>query len=197
MIEAAVAILYTITVALKGPVVLAVLTALVWSLFATGGFLSEWIERRKQASKWNAQLHETSGKPATLAERLSLPFAPELVRATSVKDASSKASDVWLEAVEFEAARRLTRLRIGLRIGPVIGLMGTLIPMGPALMNISKGNLTVMSNDLIIAFSTTVAGLLVGALCYVMLIVRQYWYAKDMADLERLARTLKEDRHGA
>lgn len=166
MIEQAVTALYTITVLLKGPVVIGVLLAALWSMFEAGRFLREGLERRRlspntRATRW---LDEDRKRE------------PGLI------------NDDRLTHFELAASRRLSILRIGLRMGPVLGLMGTLIPMGPALMSISEGNLTVMSNDLIIAFSTTVAGLFVGALCYIFLIVRQNWYAHDLADLERITR---------
>jgi biopolymer transport protein ExbB/TolQ len=64
--------------------------------------------------------------------------------------------------------------------------MGTLIPMGPALMNITTGDIALMAGNLVIAFSTTVVGLMIGAFCLIMLVVRQQWYAKDMSDLDYL-----------
>ena len=202
MIDLAIAILYSITVALKAPVVLGVLLALIWALFEIGAFLREWFERRHRHGDWQSCVSAfTLGEKADEKELLDLltgPHAPELVksRAVSLRSPTQPLRTVHYERLlhelEFEAARRWSRLRIGLRIGPVLGLMGTLIPMGPALMNISQGNLAVMSNDLIIAFSTTVAGLLVGALFYVMLINRQYWYAKDIDEAESMISTVVE-----
>jgi len=184
MIDQSVQILYTVTVALQGPVVLAILLALVWVLWETGGFLREWYERSRRLPAWRRALAATdlACLPALLDQR----DAPELLRHHAPFLPGAVGLERLLDDLEFAAARRLSVMRAGLRLGPVLGLMGTLIPMGPALMSISQGNLAVMSQDLIIAFSTTVGGLLVGGLCYVMLIVRQYWYARDMALLERL-----------
>lgn len=196
MIEHSVSVLYTVTVALKAPVVVGILLALVWSLFELGWFLREWLDRARISGRWNALFsaftgQETPGDRELLA-LLGSDAAPDLVR-PFVRDAQAWTVPVrvaqyegLLHDLEFAAARRLSRMRVGLRIGPVLGLMGTLIPMGPALMSISQGNLKVMSNDLIIAFSTTVAGLFVGALCYVMLIARQYWYGRHISETERM-----------
>ncbi len=202
MIEEAVGILYIITVALKGPVVLGILLALGWVLFETGAFLHEAFERLRTSKDWRELQADFARRETeeadTLLERLKNAAVPDLIRRLVVDEARAFSAgpaeklERLLEEVEFAAARRLLRQRLGLRIGPLIGLMGTLIPMGPALKNIAMGNLAVMSNDMIIAFGTTVAGLFVGALCYVMLSIRQIWYARDIADLERLARMERE-----
>ncbi len=72
----------------------------------------------------------------------------------------------------------------------MLGLMGTLIPMGPALRGLSQGDLESMTGNLIIAFNTTVIGLLVGALCYVIFTIRQHWYNKDLLDLDYLVNAI-------
>ena len=202
MIEQFISILYAITVALKAPVIVGVLLALVWALFESGVFLREWLERKKNSRAWGTThrkfMHGEHHDQQQLVHLLTRPAAPDLVRhclqpdALKVSASAPHIIDTLLHDMEFEAIRRLSRVRIGLRLGPVLGLMGTLIPMGPALMSISRGNLAVMSNDLIIAFSTTVAGLFVGAVCYVILLPRQYWYARDIADIERLGNALAE-----
>ncbi len=204
MIEEAVGILYIITVALKGPVVLGILLALGWVLFETGAFLHEAFERLRTSKDWRelqadfARRETEDSDGETTLERLKEAAVPDLIRRLVVDErrafsgGPAEKLERLLEEAEFAAARRLLRQRLGLRIGPLIGLMGTLIPMGPALKNIAMGNLAVMSNDMIIAFGTTVAGLFVGALCYVMLSIRQIWYARDIADLERLARMERE-----
>ncbi len=195
MIELAVDVLYTITVSLKAPIVLGVLAALAWSLFEAGRCCWEWLERRRLSPRWRGAQETFSSRPArdgqAFWELLAGDCAPDLVsRLVPGGEPSSLAErgelPRLLPRTELEAARRLARLRIGLRLGPVAGLIGTLIPMGPALMGVSRGDLAAMSSELLIAFGTTVVGLLVGALFFVMLVVRQHWYASDLADVEHL-----------
>lgn len=197
MTESAVTILYTIVIALKGPVVVALLLGIAWTLFTLGWFLREKLRRRRFAARFKQRCETLAvGEavaPTDLLALLADDEAPEIARA--VHPAASGAADnppehlleTLLLDMEFEAERRLSRLRVGLRLGPALGLMGTLIPMGPALVAVAQQNLTGMSGELIIAFSTTVAGLLVSSLCWVMLMSRQRWYARDMAEIEQLA----------
>ena len=76
--------------------------------------------------------------------------------------------------------------------------MGTLIPMGPALVGLSSGSVEALASNLVVAFSTTVLGLLVGALCYCMGLARRRWYATDLARLEYVYDCLHGEgaRHG-
>jgi len=195
MSEAAVEILYRVTTSLETPVVFALLLALAWALVEGGWFLREWVDRRRAAPVWRAAGRALADHPApaaalraVLADRAE----PDLLRPLPAvfragpPAAGPRDLDGLLHDMELRAARRLARVRIGLRLGPVLGLMGTLIPMGPALLGVAEGDLATMSERLIIAFSTTVAGLFVGAVCYVLLTARRYWYARDLAEVERL-----------
>ncbi len=90
-----------------------------------------------------------------------------------VEKLASDAEIVWRDEVE----------RIGAlaRRGPALGLMGTLIPLGPALVGLAAGNLQMMSENLVIAFATTVVGLLVGTLAGAAVAVKKRWYRADAA----------------
>ena len=70
------------------------------------------------------------------------------------------------------------------RIGPMLGLMGTLIPIAPALVGLAQGDVQTLSDNLVIAFSTTVVGLLIGGVAYVVSAVRDRLYTQDVSDIE-------------
>lgn len=89
-----------------------------------------------------------------------------------------------LQDAELRMAKALEPLRIGVKAGPILGLMGTLIPMGPALIGLSQGDIKSMADNLVIAFATTVIGLVVGGICYGLLVIRSRWYRQDLSDLE-------------
>ena len=91
-----------------------------------------------------------------------------------------------LDDLEIDVARRLARLSLATRVGPMLGLVGTLIPLGPALTGLATGNMDVLAGNLIIAFTTTVFGILVGGFAYGVCLVRRAWYEQDLSDLEFL-----------
>ncbi len=61
-----------------------------------------------------------------------------------------------ISRADLEWQKRLETLRAYIRNGPALGLMGTLIPLGPALVGLAVGDIQTMSTNLVIAFSTTV-----------------------------------------
>ena len=76
------------------------------------------------------------------------------------------------------------------RFGPALGLMGTLIPLSPALEGLAEGNVAQLSENLRAAFSVTVIGLLIGALAFTISLVRDRLYAQDLSDLEYVVAAL-------
>lgn len=77
--------------------------------------------------------------------------------------------------------RRIERADFITRIAPMLGLMGTLIPLGPGLAALGDGELTVLTTAITVAFDTTVIGLLAGIVGFVLGRVRRRWYDKAMA----------------
>ena len=88
---------------------------------------------------------------------------------------------------DFGSERRLERTRLLVRAGPALGLMGTLIPLSPALTGLAQGDVSRLSENLRVAFSVTVLGLLVGAIAFGLSLVRQRIYGQDLSDLEYVA----------
>jgi biopolymer transport protein ExbB/TolQ len=75
----------------------------------------------------------------------------------------------------------------------MLGLAGTLIPLGPALKAMAAGDTKQLADGLVIAFATPVVGMLVGGLCFAMHAVRSRWYTQDINDLEFLFSRLDPD----
>lgn len=70
--------------------------------------------------------------------------------------------------------------------------MGTLIPLGPGIMALGQGDLTSLSSSLLMAFDTTVAGLAVAVVCFLVSKVRRRWYTDYLRSLEGLANVILE-----
>ncbi|NQE53386.1 hypothetical protein C5S29_07315 [ANME-1 cluster archaeon GoMg3.2] len=95
-----------------------------------------------------------------------------------------------LQKCDSFISKRLERTKVMVRLGPMLGLMGTLIPMGPALLALTSGDVDTLANNLIIAFGTTVVGLLVGSVSYILYTVRRRWYEDDMNDITYICEVL-------
>ena len=87
---------------------------------------------------------------------------------------------------EKKLEKRLSYTDIITRIGPTLGLMGTLIPMGPGLAALGSGDIVTLSNAIIVAFDTTVVGIGAGALAYVISKIRRRWYSEYIANIDVL-----------
>lgn len=92
-----------------------------------------------------------------------------------------------VESEEEKIDKKLRRTDIITRIGPTLGLMGTLIPLGPGLAALGSGDINTLAGSLTVAFNTTIVGIGSGALAYVIGKIRGSWYDKYLSDLDALS----------
>lgn len=175
--SALVELLYQISTALLMPVVIGLLLLLALTLLELGGFLREGWERRSVRP-----LQGTAAGQLTIVPRGLV----RLYQRHLPADADDAACECIFADLEVEASARVARLHIGLRLGPTLGLIGTLIPLGPALQGLAAGQSNQIAENLIIAFTTTVVGLLISGLCFVLATVRRHWYASDLSTVRYL-----------
>lgn len=90
-----------------------------------------------------------------------------------------------LAELEAEAMKRLEFIRIATRVTPMLGLVATMIPMGPALRALGDGQLADVAQSLTVAFSAVILALLAAAITYAVAHVRRRWYADELLQLEQ------------
>lgn len=92
------------------------------------------------------------------------------------------------EATEDEldlfAHKLLEPERLASRIAPMLGLVGTMIPMGPALKSLSDGNLAQVSGSLTVAFSAVILALIAASITYYVANVRRRWLAEELVTMQ-------------
>lgn len=185
------AFIYGVASALLLPVLALEAIALVWVVFEVGRFSVELYQRARFRRTYDVRKVATAVRqvPDKVAAGL-LAMGPSGVVGAAragIGDGSDRSRSALLKALsdaEIESARRLERTKMLVRIGPILGLMGTLIPISPALVGLAQGDVETLSSNLVIAFSTTVVGLLIGAVAYVITTVRERHYRQDVRDLE-------------
>lgn len=96
----------------------------------------------------------------------------------------SRLQQADVSTVEGLARTRIQRSDILARIGPMLGLMGTLIPLGPGLAALGRGDVAVLAQAVTVAFDTTVMGLLVGILAFSTGRLRRRWYDALLTRIE-------------
>lgn len=197
--------LYDVAEALRVPVLVLALIALALVVAEVGALLVE-LMRRRHRSLWGleAAIEECRGRLAVglRIEALTalMPFAwnrrMEEALAGIVEQCGRPQAEARiakrLAEYDYGSLRRLERTRILVRMGPALGLMGTLIPLSPALAGLADGDVAALSSNLRVAFSVTVAGLLIGAVAFAIALIRDRLYAQDFSDVEFVAVSLTE-----
>jgi biopolymer transport protein ExbB/TolQ len=197
--------IFHVSSVLQVPVLILALLALALVIFELGSFAIEVRGRRGRrfealtegAEEARAKLVADDRDGAAAAVRSAarspamagtLAFIVQHARRAGAEHQINKA----LADFDFDAQRRLARTRLLVRAGPALGLMGTLIPLSPALTGLANGNTTALSQNLRIAFSVTVVGLLIGAVAFGLSLTRDRMYGQDLSDLEYLAAVISD-----
>lgn len=94
-------------------------------------------------------------------------------------------STLSADALDVIAHKQLENPRIASRVTPMLGLVATMIPMGPALKALADGQLADVSRSLMVAFSAVILALLAAAISFTVVNVRKRWYAADLAAIEQ------------
>ncbi len=193
-------ILYWISTGLLVPVIVLLIFFFGRALLLIGGFFGQYMAIRRTAALLGKELDGLNrDNVATLSERLPKKN-PSLVVSYMKRllEADGAAMRQRLLAdFEIGADKDLATSKTLGKMGPMLGLMGTLIPMGPALVGLSTGDIASMAYNMQVAFATTVVGLFAAAIGFITGQVKQRWYLKDMTDLEFVAELLNEKRTGA
>ena len=194
-------VLYTISTALLYPVVIVMILLSVWMMVYAGGFAAEWVKRRRfsgtqTVSEAMEEIHEKGILPHGLQQ--SLPWHV-IVYFNQLRDLMAHSGRFRGERIEDlnqdkldTLQKEVDKIRLIVRIGPSLGLMGTLIPMGTGLAGLTQGNMAQLSSSLILAFTTTVVGLALGISAHFFSVVREQWMVKDMREVNLITEALVE-----
>jgi biopolymer transport protein ExbB/TolQ len=89
--------------------------------------------------------------------------------------------------VQTLARHRLERADLLARIPPMLGLMATIIPLGPGLAALGQGNPAQLASAVTVAFDATVLGLVAGIAGMVIGKLRRRWYEETLDAMEQAA----------
>jgi len=190
------AFIFLISSSLLYPVLflLVVLTFLI--IIYAGAFFSEWIERLR-LSKCPAgelpALMKTGELSSVVSHRVKSYVKDLHAILKEGRPDAEVAVESLLQETTFRLWKSMDRLRILVRAAPSLGLIGTLIPMGTGLAALGQGDMTKLSTDLVIAFTTTVTGLAIGTAAFFSYTVRRRWIEEDVRAME-LATEMAVDR---
>ena len=191
-------ILYWISTGLLVPVIVLLIVLFGRALLLVGSFYGQYLSIRKTEALLRNELNALT--PATVTELAAkLPEKSSSLDISYIRhvlEAHDSPAQVQRLLANFEIAadKDLAISKTLTKLGPILGLMGTLIPMGPALAGLASGDIASMAYNMQIAFATTVVGLVAGAVGFLTQQVKQRWYLQDMTNLEFLSELLNEKR---
>lgn len=194
-------IMFWISTGLLVPVVVLLIALFFRALLLVGSFFGQYMAIRKTDKLIREQMEELTPENADgLADRLPAKSnSLVVVYMRRILEAQHNGAQVQRLLANFEIAadKDLATSKTLTKLGPILGLMGTLIPMGPALVGLSTGDIASMAYNMQVAFATTVIGLFAGAIGFLTQQVKQRWYLQDMTNLDFLAELLNEKRNRA
>ncbi|OBZ35308.1 MULTISPECIES: MotA/TolQ/ExbB proton channel family protein [Methanohalophilus] len=197
-------IMYTVSSSLLYPVIILLLLAVVSSLALIGEFISEYSKRHRNVTQLedvgkrvqdSVKSSDFDSAASHLGELKQNSLVMSFARDAAAHLGSSAATSIdWLsEEYEVRMTKNLEYTKILSTVSPMLGLMGTLIPLGPALIGLAEGNILQLAHNLMVAFATTVLGLFAGIVGYVLTVVRKRWYWQDMADINYLLDCMEDE----
>lgn len=190
--------LNAISQGLQIPVVIFLLLFALVAILMLGGLVSEYTSRMKVSTDiieklvFNINNAPSIDDVKKIVEGAKIPKSQKLIlmkviRAQSLTKESREAlARKLIESEENGFTKSLGRTDVITRIGPTLGLMGTLIPMGPGLAALGAGDINTLANSIIVAFDTTVVGIGSGAVAYVVAKIRRRWYEEYLSNLDTL-----------
>ena len=194
--------LNVVSQSLQIPVIVFLLLFALYAVITVGGLISEYSSRKKVPVKLIKDLIFSISRTEDVSEiegiikTAQIPknqkrVLVNIARSGELKKDSREAlAEKLIENEEDIIEKKLQTTDIVTKIGPTLGLMGTLIPMGPGLAALGSGDVTTLSNAIIVAFDTTVVGIGAGAVAYVVSKIRRRWYEQYLSNLDALSKAV-------
>ncbi|MGN1363560.1 MAG: MotA/TolQ/ExbB proton channel family protein [Methanobrevibacter sp.] len=203
--ESLTTLLHIISESLLTPVIIILVAFVVIVLLSLGSFINEKFTRKQIKPSELEELIRNLSNSNSIEEMKVLINNSDLFESQKndlikiinnydIEDGARKAlASKILEEEETKFIKKTSLTDILIRTGPVLGLLGTLIPLGPGLSSLGTGDINTLAQALIVAFDTTVVGVGVGALAYIISKYRKIWYDNDLSTTDAIAEVIIEN----
>lgn len=183
-------VLFIISNGLMIPVILGLLFLLVKALLLLAGFFKEYNMHKETKLLLSRQINLLKKEEPINSEALTRPLEETVTGGYYARLIQNNTDQTYCEYLlsqyQISVQKELNKSRMLIKFGPLLGLMGTLIPMGPALVGLAEGDISSMAYNMQIAFATTVTGMAAAAVGMLKLQFDQRFYATAYNDLEYL-----------
>lgn len=189
-------ILFIISNGLLIPVIILLLylaARAIWILF---NYYNDYRQKKLIADIFNQLITNYSSEELEIAKTGLEDHASNYMTSCFQNLISHKEDKIYCEHLlsdfQVDIQKQLSQYRSLIKFGPMLGLMGTLIPMGPALVGLAAGDIVTMAYNMQVAFATTVVGMAVAAIGLVTLQMNKRFYARSFNDLDFVFRKITE-----
>jgi biopolymer transport protein ExbB/TolQ len=190
-------VLYWLSTGMMIPVVVLLLIGFGWALLLLGDLYGQYSWRLRNRSPLQKIVNKIENNDLEDLSLASLskgrnPFGSHLQQLIENEWQSMQGEKIITD-FELACKRDLDGSLTLMRVGPMLGLMGTLIPMGPALAGLASGDIASMASNMQVAFSTTVVGIFVGAMGFIVQLIKKRWHQSDYATMVYLFDLAQEE----
>ena len=191
--------IHILSESLLTPVVILLVISIIIVILSFGGLINEYISRKPIKSKDLEDLVRRvsfSTNVSQMKDEINnsnlFDYQKEILTRIADNhdigpDARKALASELISAEETKLIKKTNKTDILVRVGPSLGLLGTLIPLGPGLAALGTGDIATLAESLTIAFDTTVTGLTVGALAFLISKYKKQWYESELIDVETVA----------
>jgi len=167
--------MYQLSDFFMAPVLLLICALFIYALFASGKFIAQTLQRRANKAQFKQLLL------TTLGENQQLTLAGYILAQLANNQPNVSKDQLDVAALcDLEGVRNVSRL------APMLGLIATMVPMGPALKSLADGNIQGISDNLIVAFSSVIFGLVIASITFWIASVKKRWLAEELVALTPL-----------
>lgn len=202
--ETLTSLIHILSESLLTPVIVLLVISIVIVILSFGGLINEYISRKPIKSKDLEDLirkisfsTNVDQMKEEIANSNLFDYQKEVLTRIADNydigpDARKALASELISAQETRLIKKTNKTDILVRVGPSLGLLGTLIPLGPGLAALGSGDIATLAESLTIAFDTTVTGLTVGALSFLISKYKKQWYESELIDVETVAEAVLE-----
>lgn len=187
-------VLFVISNSLLIPDILFLILLFIRSLILVGSFYNSFMQRRRMIALLGDVRSLNAENLSELVSRMPKsnrsPFVDHLDELLSHEGLTEDYANYLISSYENVCEKDLSLSKLLTKVGPALGLVGTLIAMSPALVGLSSGDIGAMAYNMQVVFATTVVGLVISLAGLVTLQYKQRWYTKDVALLDYISSLL-------
>ena len=180
-------VLNLIATSLLIPTIVVLIILFIKTLLLIGSFFGNYADRTKFKKNIKPLLKDVeTNKSDIIFEENERHILSKYLKKMQDENWKGLKAERLLSNMQLDYKKQLEPSKILMKSGPMLGLMGTLIPMGPALAGLAAGDISSMALNMQLAFSTTVLGIFIGLISFIILEIKKRWANEDFAEIDYL-----------